>query len=932
MSQPVAPHGNGSQVTPAVLAQLASGRCWALASAVIVLALTSASAVHAIDRDGTDDCARTTSDFGDAPEGVTAYSSGVIGKFPSCLAAGPVGNRTKPAACVAISTLPAAAGYVRHDQGINGYWLGCSTTGLPLGIDTETDALTSEASTTSTCSEQEVDCTETAFSTTFGQDECYGDNDAGISTPIVLMGCSPSTITFSAHNCATTARTVVLNVLVDFNGDGDWNDGFSCGAGSCVYEWAVKNVTITLAPGCNTLTSPSFVAFQGSPEAWLRISLSDAAMPDDFPWRGSAGLAGGIIAGGETEDYPIAIQNFFDPCGGFHKYDDWGDAPEGIAAYPSGVIGRFPTCLTQTPAGTQETSCASPGTAPGLTGYVRHDAIYLVTQRFWLGCGDPPNTFGVDNEDNGITAVMPSPASACDNSEAIQCSEVAFVPAVTFGQDECTADGLDAGIDLPLSFATCAVETFQFNSRYCGSAPGDVVLNICIDWNEDGDWNDTFDCGDDVCAKEWAVKNQVITLAPGCNTITTPAFQTGPRSGFGWLRITLTPSAVPDDFPWNGSKSVIDANGQSFRNGETEDYPVVIRSDVPDSCLIATTDFGDAPEGIPAYPSVTGHFPTCLGPSAAGNQSILCGVANSTAPGLTGFVRHVNSPTDPSHFRLGCFMPAGETDLDGKVNTGTRVKSACDTTILTDCFETSPLSYSQDECTNDGVDAGVTSPISFLACSTSAVTFDAWSCGTPTAVYLNVLVDMDRDGDWNDNAYCPSRSACAPEWAVKNHPMTLTAGCANYTSPVFRIGPYGGTTWVRITLTTDPVGNDFPWKGGEFVGGETEDYPANLIVSLVGVEPSSTGRVELGPAFPNPSSDRVTLQFSLPHESDVTIAAYDITGRRLRTLRQGRVEPGVNFVDWNYRDDTGEQVPTGLYLIRMETGGRRFVRAVVRVR
>jgi hypothetical protein len=52
-----------------------------------------------------------------------------------------------------------------------------------------------------------------------------------------------------------------------------------------------------------------------------------------------------------------------------------------------------------------------------------------------------------------------------------------------------------------------------------------------------------------------------------------PAFQVGDRPGEGWLRITLTETPVPDDFPWNGSVSM---PNQSFRAGETEDYPVRI--------------------------------------------------------------------------------------------------------------------------------------------------------------------------------------------------------------------------------------------------------------------------------------------------------------------------------------------------------------------
>ena len=39
----------------------------------------------------------------------------------------------------------------------------------------------------------------------------------------------------------------------------------------------------------------------------MRITISDTPMPDDFPWNGTAGLPGGLVQGGETEDYPVVI-------------------------------------------------------------------------------------------------------------------------------------------------------------------------------------------------------------------------------------------------------------------------------------------------------------------------------------------------------------------------------------------------------------------------------------------------------------------------------------------------------------------------------------------------------------------------------------------------------------------------------------------------
>ena len=277
------------------------------ASALTALALALPAPLPATDVDGPNDCTRNTRDWGDAPEGSAAYP-GVIGHFPTCAAFTAAGNQTSD--CPPISTPPGQTGYVTNINGTDGYWLGCAPTGgLPLGIDSEADGkVNSTGGPISFCSQTlAVDCVEPAFGMNFGQDECYGSNDAGIANPITFACCANAIVTFTATNCGPT-RTCFLNILVDWNEDGDWNDNFRCGqTGACAYEWAVKNAPITLPTGCRSLASPSFLAGPRAGRGWMRITLCNDPVSDDFPWAGSALPAGGVLQGGETEDYPVVI-------------------------------------------------------------------------------------------------------------------------------------------------------------------------------------------------------------------------------------------------------------------------------------------------------------------------------------------------------------------------------------------------------------------------------------------------------------------------------------------------------------------------------------------------------------------------------------------------------------------------------------------------
>lgn len=915
-----------------------------LSCLLLCLCVVLASPASATDVDGANDCQVQKIDFGDAPEGFDAYPA-VTGRFPTCIVGGLPSTRDISAGCAPVSSVPGPSGYVRHEGNAPGFgfWLGC-VAGATLGVDTEADGKTSAGAAVSFCNQTlGIDCVEAAFGLNFGQDECLGSNDAGVVGPITLNPCVANTISYKVFNCTTQQREIFLNILVDWTGDGDWNDVVACPGGSCAAEWAVRNQIVLIGGGCSpVLVSPAFLAGPRQGPAWLRITISEEPVTGDYPWAGSAGTPNQSLRGGETEDYPVTVGQG-DPC---PPYRDYGDAPERIPAYDNGVAGHFPTCTAITAPGTRELACPPISSVPGPTGYVRHSSVAGSALKFGLGCGDPagPPVFAVDDELDGLVSLLPPAGqpSACNDQLPVDCEEL--MPwGQTFGQDECTGDA-DAGVSAVPAFSACQTSSVTFRAFNCSQNTITVVLNILVDWNKDGDWNDNFQCGaGGNCAYEWVVKNQAIILPPGCTSVTSPNFLAGPNGGDGWMRITLSESVAPDDFPWNGSVSVGPAG--EFRAGETEDYPVTITA--PPSCPQSYEDFGDAPEGIAPYPGAgLGHFPTCIAPSAPGTQEIECGTANSSPPGATGYVHHVGVP-EFGMFWLGCgpapHPPFGgiDSEFDGKVSAGGATLSVCHDNPV-DCVEVAPwgMAFGQDECFGDIIDAGVVGPIAFPACSTSAVRFEATNCGTaPITVHLNVLVDWNQDGDWNDNIRCSSIGACSPEWAVKNATITLNPGCGSYITPKFQLGPKLGPGWMRISLTLDPVPPDFPWAGsaglagGEFRGGETEDYPVEIVYSLVdvgdGPTPSSTW---FGAARPNPSSGTFVMRFGMPAQASVRVGVYDVAGRLVKTLLDGTRGAGEHAVAWDGRDEAGRAAPAGVYLIRLESEGVRLTQRAIRTR
>ncbi len=654
------------------------------------------------------------------------------------------------------------------------------------------------------------------------------------------------------------------------------------------------------------------------------------------PWAPLAGavalaLALPLVAHATDVDGP-------DDCTRVPAPVDFGDAPEDVLAYP-GVMGHFPTCLKPGAPSNQTSACPAISSPPGnSTGFVRHDLP--ATNRIWLGCssgGGPP--LGIDSEVDGKVNDTGGAFSACNPNVTVDCVET--MGLLSWGQDECYGSN-DACLASPPVFKACGPGNVNWTiaAYNCSPAAHQAVLNILVDWNQDGDWNDNFSCAAG-CAFEWAVKNFTVTLQPGCNAIFVPTFRVGPNPGRGWMRITLSDDQAPDDFPWNGSASMAT---QSLHNGETEDYPVTI---LPSESCPQYEDWGDAPEDAMAYPGIIGHFPTCSAGGAPGTITTECPPALGTPPGLTGYVRHISTATSPSPFWLGCGNAASlgvDSEIDGKMNDTGGPVSMCNPNVLVDCVDFFGMKWGQDECYGDG-DAGLASPttVFFPTCTQATIDYKSFDCTTQTQdAFLNILVDMNHDGDWNDNFICDLPGggfSCANEWAVKNQVISVLPGCQTHTSPPFLIGPNAGPGWMRITLTRAPVPDDFPWNGsagiagGAFNGGETEDYPIMIRPANVGVgDGSGDGALMLAPISPNPADNLITVRFTLPHAADVSLAAYDVAGRKIADLASGALEAGPHQVVWGFRDARGGEFAAGYYVIRLRVGDRVLTQRGIRIR
>jgi hypothetical protein len=67
--------------------------------------------------------------------------------------------------------------------------------------------------------------------------------------------------------------------------------------------------------------------------------------------------------------------------------------------------------------------------------------------------------------------------------------------------------------------------------------------------------------------------------------------------------------------------------------------------------------------------------------------------------------------------------------------------------------------------------------------------------------------------------------------------------------------------------------------------------------------------------YPNPFNPATTITYELPIASQVTLSVYDVLGREVSVLVNGRKNAGVHEVKFD-----GVNLPSGVYFYRLQAG------------
>jgi hypothetical protein len=244
-----------------------------------------------------------------------------------------------------------------------------------------------------------------------------------------------------------------------------------------------------------------------------------------------------------------------------------------------------------------------------------------------------------------------------------------------------------------------------------------------------------------------------------------------------------------------------------------------------------------------------------------------------------------------------------------------------------------------------------------------------WTINTATSV--NITIDDGTDAAAYFNNYTNAPKGDATDWVMSNTDLgdvslpVQMAGIEAMASPsrgvvlnwatesevetagfhVWRseieAGPYarvsnalipgqGGSSRTEYSFTDREVKARTYWYKIEEVSfGGAREFHGPISVLGVSLVPDEYA---LSRNYPNPFNPSTSFDYDLPRPGRVAVKVFTLLGREVKTLLDGHSEAGRFTAVWDATDAAGRAMPSGIYLLRVESGTFSAVRKMTLMR
>jgi hypothetical protein len=189
---------------------------------------------------------------------------------------------------------------------------------------------------------------------------------------------------------------------------------------------------------------------------------------------------------------------------------------------------------------------------------------------------------------------------------------------------------------------------------------------------------------------------------------------------------------------------------------------------------------------------------------------------------------------------------------------------------------------------------------------------DYWKLVAPTTDSIYVHVWSDTTIDLDLTAFGPDTSSSlmydGRYGSYSRVGIKTTAGVTYY----FRVYRWAGAAGsYSIIATRSPV------TTGVQKNSASELVPRELV---------------LDQNYPNPFNPSTNVQYGLPETEHVRIMIFSLLGQEIAELANSVQSPGTHHTVWNGKDRQGKDVPSGIYLIRLQAGSNQLVKKAMLLR
>ncbi len=136
-----------------------------------------------------------------------------------------------------------------------------------------------------------------------------------------------------------------------------------------------------------------------------------------------------------------------------------------------------------------------------------------------------------------------------------------------------------------------------------------------------------------------------------------------------------------------------------------------------------------------------------------------------------------------------------------------------------------------------------------------------------------------------------------------------------------------------------------PEQDGFYLAADSPCLPANNDCGLLmgpyglgcelptGLPEDTPARAYLAQNVPNPFNPVTDIRLGLVEAGRVSLAVYDISGRRVVSLLAAeKFEAGEHVVKWSGRDDSGRSLSSGIYLYKLQANGREWTKKMTLIK